>query len=75
MSRIHNYKNHSTRKTHASSGPGSNPSVSLVRRQRRKLKENNLLGELRNIKSLNFIGEHRKGEEVKAWLLEMKKYF
>jgi hypothetical protein len=34
-----------------------------------------LQGELRKIKPPTFNGEHRKGEEVEAWLLEMKKYF
>jgi hypothetical protein len=33
-----------------------------------------LQGELRNIKTPTFNGEHRKGEEVEAWLVEMKKY-
>jgi hypothetical protein len=28
-----------------------------------------------NIKPPNFNGEHMKGEEEEAWLLEMKKYF
>jgi hypothetical protein len=31
--------------------------------------------ELREIKPPIFSGEHMKGEEVEAWLLEMKKYF
>jgi murein L,D-transpeptidase YafK len=34
-----------------------------------------LQGELRKINRSTFNGEHRKGEEVEAWLLEMKKYF
>jgi hypothetical protein len=34
-----------------------------------------LQGELKKIKPPNFNGEHMKGEEAEAWLLEMKKYF
>jgi hypothetical protein len=39
------------------------------------LRSDILQGELRKIKPPTFNGEHRKGEEVEAWLLEMKKYF
>jgi hypothetical protein len=46
----------------------------LFRRQRRRPEGDILQGELRNIKPPTFNGEHRKGEEVEAWLLEMKKY-
>jgi hypothetical protein len=49
--------------------------VSLVRRQRRSPKANIFQGEIRNIKTPNFNGEKKKGEEIKAYLLEMKKYF
>jgi hypothetical protein len=75
MSRHHHSPRKSTRRTHASSGPGSIPSVSPVRRQRRRPEADILQGELRKIKPPTFNGEHRKGEEVEAWLLEMKKYF
>jgi hypothetical protein len=34
-----------------------------------------LQGEIKKIKPPTFNGEHRKGEEVDAWLLEMNKYF
>jgi hypothetical protein len=34
-----------------------------------------LQGELRKLKPPYFDGEHRKGEEVEAWLLGMRKYF
>jgi hypothetical protein len=64
----------STRITHASSGTGSIPSVSC-RRQRRRCEEYILQGELRKIKPSNFNGEHRKGEEAKASLLDLNKYF
>jgi hypothetical protein len=66
MSRRHHSPRQSTKRTHASSGPGSNPSVSLVRRQRRILEANILQGELRKIKPPTFNGEHRKGEEAEA---------
>jgi hypothetical protein len=75
MSRCHHSPRHSTRRTHASSGPGSSPSVSHVQRQRRRPEADILQGELRKIKPPNFNGEHKKGEDVEAWLLEMKKYF
>jgi hypothetical protein len=34
-----------------------------------------LQGELKRLKPPTFDGEHRKGEEVEAWLLGMRKYF
>jgi hypothetical protein len=75
MSRCHHSPRKSTRGSHESSGLGSIPSVSLVRRKRRRHEEDILQGELRKIKPPTFNGTHRKGEEVKARLLEMKKYF
>jgi hypothetical protein len=74
MSRHHHSPRQYTRRSHPSSGIGSNPSVSHVRREMRRPEADILQGELRKIKPPNFNGEHRKGEEVKAWLLEMKKY-
>jgi hypothetical protein len=64
-----------TRIYNGSLGPRSNPSVSTMRRQRRRPKGDILQGEIRKIKPLNFNGEHKKGEETEAWLLQMKKYF
>jgi hypothetical protein len=75
MRRHHHSLDKFTRRAHASLGIGSIPSVSPVRRQRTRPEENILQGEIRKIKPLNFNGEHRKREEAKAWLLEMKKYF
>jgi hypothetical protein len=75
MSRHHHSQRHSTRITHASLGPQNNPSVSLVERQRRIPDVDILQGDLNKIKPPTFNGEHRKGEEEKAWLLEMKRYF
>jgi hypothetical protein len=65
----------STRRAHAISRPKRIPSVSLVRRQRRILETDILQGEIRKIKPPNFNGDHIKGEEFEAWMLEMKKYF
>jgi hypothetical protein len=71
----HHYSRQFTRINHAILVPGSIPSVSPVRRQSRRLEEGILQGELRKIKPPTFNDEHQKGEEVEAWLLEMKKYF
>jgi hypothetical protein len=49
--------------------------VSPIRKQRRRPESDILQGELRKLKPPNFDGEHRKGEEVEAWLLGMRKYF
>jgi hypothetical protein len=75
MRRHHHSPRKYTRRDHASSRPGSSPSVSLVRRHRRRLEGDILQGELGKIKPPNFNGEQRKGEEVEGWLLEMKKNF
>jgi hypothetical protein len=66
MSRCHHSPRNSTRRTHASSGIGRSPSVSLVQRQRRRPKADILQGELRKIKPPTCNGENRKGEEVEA---------
>jgi hypothetical protein len=75
MSRNHHFLEKSTRRSHANLGPGSSPSVSHVRRQRRRPKGDILQGELRKIKPHTFNGEKINGKEVEAWLLEIKKYF
>jgi hypothetical protein len=49
--------------------------VSPVRHQRRRHELDILQGELRRLKPPTFDGEHRKGEDVEAWLLGMRKYF
>jgi hypothetical protein len=74
MSRIHHSPRKSTRIIHASSSPGIIPSVSLVWRHGINPEANILQAELRKMKP-TFNGEHMKGEEAKAWLLGMKKYF
>jgi hypothetical protein len=65
-SRCHNSLDQSTRRAHDSSDPGSLPSVSHARRQRRRPEGNILQGEIKKIKPPNFNGEHRKGEEAEA---------
>jgi hypothetical protein len=66
MSRLHHSPRKSTRRTHASSGPGRNPSVSLVRRKIRRYEVDILQGKLGKIKPPTFNGEHKKGEEAEA---------
>jgi hypothetical protein len=66
MRRHHHYPRKSTRITHAISGPGRSPSVYPIQRQRRRLKENILQGELKKKNPTTFNGEHRKGEEAEA---------
>jgi len=75
MSRFHHSPKKYTRIFFASSRPGSIPSVFLVRRQRRSSKASVFQGELRKINPPTLNGEHRQGEEIEAWLLEMNKYF
>jgi hypothetical protein len=53
----------------------SNPSISHVKHQRRRHGPDSLQGELRKIKPPSFDGENKKGEDVEAWLLGMRKYF
>jgi hypothetical protein len=66
MSRHHHSPRHSTRRTHASSGPRSIPSLSYVQRKRGRPEEDILQGELGNINPSTFNGEHKKGEYVEA---------
>jgi hypothetical protein len=75
MSRCHLSPRKSIRRYSASSRIGSILIVSHVRRKRRRIEANILQGELRKIKPPTFNGEHRKREEVEAWMLEIKKYF
>jgi len=75
MRMCHHSPRKSTRITHASSGPGTIPSVSIIKRWRRRSETYILQGELGKITPPTFNGEHRKREEAEAWLLEMKKYF
>jgi hypothetical protein len=62
MSRCHNYPRKHTRINYEILGPSSILSVSLIRRQRRRMDENIFQGELRKTKPPTFNVEHRKGE-------------
>jgi len=75
MRRHHHSPEKSTRIAQASSSLGSSPSVSPINRQWRRPESDILQDELGKINPPNFNGEHRKGEEDEAWLLEMNKYF
>jgi hypothetical protein len=70
-----NSPGNSTRKTYAHSRSLSSPSISPIRNQRRIHGSNILQGELRKIIPPSFDGEKKKGEDVEAWLLRMRKYF
>jgi hypothetical protein len=49
--------------------------VSPFRHQRKRYEQNHLQGELRKIKPPTFDGENKMGEDAKAWLLGIRKYF
>jgi hypothetical protein len=74
LSRNHHSLGKYNKRYHTSLGPRSIPSVSLFRKQRR-FEGYVLQGELGKIKPPTFNYEHRKGEEVEVWMLEMNKYF
>jgi hypothetical protein len=71
----HHSPGHSIRMSHALSRSERNPSVSHGRRRRRRPKPDILQGEIRKLKPTSFDGDHRKEEDVEAWLLGMRKYF
>jgi hypothetical protein len=51
------------------------PSRSLVEHQRRRLKLDNLQGELKRLKRPKFDVGHMNGEDDESWLLGTRKYF
>jgi hypothetical protein len=61
MSRKHLSQEKSIGRAHASLGPRSNLSVSLIGRQRRRPEGDILQGELKKFKPPTLNGEHRKG--------------
>jgi hypothetical protein len=61
MSKHHHSPEKYTRRTHASSGPGSSPSVSHVRRHRRRPKGYIFQGDLMKIKPPTLNGDQMKG--------------
>ena len=69
----HHASRKSTKRAHYSSILERNSIMSPVRKSRRKPSLNSFQGELRRIKPPTFNGEHKKGEEVEALLLEMRK--
>jgi hypothetical protein len=62
------YQKHSHRREHNISSP------SPIRNHRR-FGVDDLKGEMNNIKTPTFYGEHKKDEYVETWLLGMRKYF
>jgi len=48
--------------------------VSPVGKTKIRLDKGHLHGGVRKMKHPTFIGEHKKGEEVAYWMLEMRKY-
>jgi len=62
----HYYTRKSTKITHSNSGQRINPTVSLVRRKRRRHEAYILEGEIRKIKPPIINGEHKKWEYVEA---------
>ena len=65
----HHSPKHSFRKARSS------PSPSPVRKHKRRTGVDELQGEMNKIKPPTFDGEHKKDEDVKTWLLGMRKYF
>jgi hypothetical protein len=49
--------------------------VSPIRHQRRRHEQDNVQGEIGKIKPTTFDGENKKGEDVEAWLLGIRKHF
>ena len=64
----HHSQGPSKRKTHNSSSPSPT-------RNHRRSRVDELNGEMHKIKPPKFDGEHQKEEDVKTWLLGMRKYF
>jgi len=53
----------------------SSSSPSPDRKHKRRIGVDKLHGKMNNIKPPTFDGEHKKDEDVEAWLLGMRKYF
>jgi hypothetical protein len=64
----HHSQGHSKRRAHNSSSPSPT-------RKHKRTGVDELKGEMNKIKPLAFDGEHKKEEDVKTWLLGMRKYF
>jgi len=74
MRRCHHSPKKYTRRNHESLGLGRIPSVYCVCIQRIRHEAYIFQGDLRKIKPPTYNGEHWKGEEAEAWLLESNKY-
>ena len=67
---------HSERKEgYTSSNTKSSPERYLVRYNKRRSTQDELVGEHRRIKTPTFDGEVKKGEDVEEWLLGLRKLF
>ena len=62
-------------KGYVSSSTYSSPERSLVRYKKRRLTQDELVGELRRIKPPNFDGEVKQGEYAETWLIGLRKLF
>jgi hypothetical protein len=58
-----------------SSSEGTPSAEDKTKPDRKRKQVDHLEGEFKKIKPVTFDGESRKGEEAKAWLLDIKKYF
>jgi hypothetical protein len=67
-------RHHHHPQRHSHKRVGDNSSLSPVRRYKRS-RVDELRGEMNKIKPPIFDGEHKKDEDVKTWLLGMRKYF
>ena len=69
VSRHHRHSpKHSNKEAHGSSSPSPT-------RKHRRSGVDELKGEMNKIKPPTFDGKHKKEEDVKTWLLGMRKYF
>ena len=67
---------HSERnKGYASSSTESSPETYPIIYKKRRSTRDELVGELRRIKPPTFDGEVKKGEDVEAWLIGLRKFF
>jgi len=53
----------------------NNPSISHVKKYKRRFGGDELQGEINNIKTPTFDGEYKKYKYVETWMLGMRRYF
>ena len=63
------------RNFNASDDPKSSAEMSLVKHQRRKQEVDSLKGDMRKLKPPSFDSEREREDDVKAWLLGLRRYF